>query len=283
MSRRDFRTAFSGDYLNLQMIEIEKNLSGDIARPVPRRILSFDGTVIWYDFYERPGDAVVVVLPGFWRTRRHESLRTLAAAITSSERSVAVVDLRGHGESGGRFGFNREEYRDVELVLEDLERHRGRLRFVILGLSLGGAVAVTLAARTDHDVRGLVLISAVADFEKIRPRLNPLELPRHLAFGQAFRWPRFDWRFLRSPKLVAAAEIREVSCATCLIHVVNDWLIHHDHSCELKAAHQGECELHLIELPVGYHADRIFSAAPGRVEEIIDHFLDAHLPVQEGV
>lgn len=249
------------------------------AKPVPRRIQSFDGTEIWYDIYERPGEAAVVILPGFWRTRRHPSLTNLAAAIAERGRSVIVVDLRGHGDSGGTFGFNRDEYRDVEAVLTDIESHRGALQLVVIGLSLGGAVAVTLAARTQFDVRGLILISAVADFEKIHPRLNPLELPRHLAFGQALRWPRFDWHFLKSSKLVAAAEIRDVSCPTCLIHVVDDWLIHHDHSRELQRAHRGRCDLHLIEIPGGYHADRIFSAATGQAEAIIETFLDEHLPV----
>ena len=251
----------------------------DEARPVPRRVSSFDGTEIWYDVYDRPGDTAVIVLPGFWRTRRHDSLLRLASLFSTRGHTVAVVDLRGHGDSGGKFGFNRDEYRDVEAVVSDLETRRGPLRLVIVGLSLGGAVAVTFAARTTFDVDGLILISAVADFEKIRPRLNPLELPRHLALGQAFRWPRFDWRFLRSPKMVAAADIRDVSCPACLIHVVDDWLIHHDHSRELQSAHRGPCDLHLIELPSGYHADRIFSAAPGTLEPIIEAFLDEYLPL----
>lgn len=249
------------------------------AKRVPRRIRSFDSTEIWYDFYERSGDSAVIILPGFWRTRRHESLAMLATSIADQGRSVAVVDLRGHGDSGGRFGFNRNEYLDVEAVVRDLEQHRGKLRLAVIGLSLGGAVATTFAARTSFDVCGLVLISAVANFGKIHPRLNPFELPRHLAFGQAFRWPRFDWGFLRSPKLVAASEIREVTCPTCLIHVVDDWLIHHDHSRELQSAHPGQCDLHLIELPCGYHADRIFTASPGKAEAIIDGFLDRHLPL----
>ncbi len=108
------------------MIEIKQDLSNPAANRVSRAVRSFDGTDIWYDFYERPGDAVVVVLPGFWRTRRHASLTKLAEIITRRGRSVAVLDLRGHGESGGRFGFNRDEFRDVELVLADLERLRGK-------------------------------------------------------------------------------------------------------------------------------------------------------------
>lgn len=265
----------------LSIVESEQLSLAARAKPVPRRIRSFDSTEIWYDFYERPGDTAVVILPGFWRTRRHPSLAHLAGIIAAHGHSVAVVDLRGHGDSGGTFGFNRNEYMDIEAVLNDLEEHRGRLRLAVIGLSLGGAVAVTFAARTSFDVRGLILISAVSNFGKIHPRLNPLELPRHLAFGQAFRWPRFDWGFLRSPKLVAAAEIQEVSCPACLIHVVNDWLIHHDHSRELQSAHRGPCDLHLIDLPVGYHADRIFSASPGKVEPIIDAFLDKYLPLTE--
>lgn len=263
----------------LNMPDLEHSVGGREAKAVPRRVASFDGTEIFYDLYQRPGETAVVILPGFWRTRRHPSLKALASLITRQGHSVAVIDLRGHGESGGTFGFNRDEYRDVASVIDHLESHRGPLRLVVVGLSLGGAVAVTIAARTTFDIRGLVLISAVADFQKIRPRINPLEMPHHLAFGQALRWPRFDWRFLRSPKLVASADMKDVSCPVCLIHVVGDWLIHHDHSRELQRAHRGSCDLHLIEIPGGYHADRIFSAAPGQAEAIILPFLDQHLPL----
>lgn len=257
-------------------------MRAEAAPPTAISLLSFDGTEIWYDLYDRPGDALVLVLPGFWRTRRHESMASIATRLASRGYSVAVVDLRGHGDSGGRFGFNRDEYRDVEAVLEDLERRKGKLRLALMGLSLGGAVAVTLAARTDFEISCIVLISPVADFDRIRPKIRPLEMPQHIAWGQALRWPKFDWRFFRTPKLVAAEEIGEVDAPTCLIHVVDDWLIDHEHSETLHSSHHGESELHLIDLPCGYHADRIFSIAPGKLESIIEPYLQSHLPLTAG-
>ncbi|MDX1584914.1 MAG: alpha/beta fold hydrolase [Thermoanaerobaculia bacterium] len=240
-------------------------------------VRSFDSIEIWYDLYEGAAETLVVILPGFWRTRRHPSISRFASILADRGHSVAVVDLRGHGDSGGRFGFNRHEHLDAEAVIRDVRERRGPERIVVVGLSLGGAVAVSLAARTRENIDGLILVSAVSDFEKIRPRLNPLELPRHLSWGQAFRWPRFVWSFFSSPKLVAAAEIERVSAPACMIHVVDDWLIDHRHSEELHASHPGCSELHLMEIPGGHHADRIFSVAPGRVESIIDRFLERHL------
>lgn len=262
--------------------QTRRNQSGPPpSRVLPFSVKSFDSTEIWYDVYESAGDTAVVILPGFWRTRRHDSISGLAERLASLGHTVAAVDLRGHGDSGGRFGFNRYEYRDAEVVIHDLIRRRGPLRIALMGLSLGGAVAVSLAARTELDIRCLVLVSAVADFEKIRPRLNLVEIPHHIAWKQAFHWPRFDWSFLRSPKLVASSEIGDVTVPTCLIHVVDDWLIHHEHSEELHASHRGASELHLMHIPGGYHADRIFSVAPGRVESIVEPFLDEHLSHRE--
>src|SRR5688572_23276817 len=37
--------------------------------PLSGNVVSFDGTVIHYDLYERASRGLVVVIPGFWRDR----------------------------------------------------------------------------------------------------------------------------------------------------------------------------------------------------------------------
>lgn len=259
---------------------------GPAGRPSPRSpdsgsthsVVSFDGTPIWYDLRRAAGSGFIVVLPGFWRTRRHPSIAGMSTALHEAGYSVATLDLRGHGDSGGRFGFNRDEYRDAEAVLGDLQRRHEASRFALIGLSLGGAVAVTTAARTTFDVRCLMLISPVADFRRIRPKIQPARLPRHLSARQALHWPRFEWQFFRTPKLRAVEEIASLDRPVCLIHAVDDWLVHHEHSEMLHEASGGRCELHLLDEPCGYHADRLFTTAPGKVESIVEPFLRRHFP-----
>ena len=77
---------------------------------------------VW--FYDAGAADTVVVLPGFWRHRRYASMVGLGGLLNGAGYNAAIVDLRGHGESGGRFGFNRDEWCDIDLLLRVLrERH----------------------------------------------------------------------------------------------------------------------------------------------------------------
>ena len=58
-----------------------------------------------------------------------------------------------------------------------------------------------------------------------------------------------------------------------LIHVRRDWLVHHSHSEKLAAAAGNRADLKILDIDGRYHADRIFSAAPGLIEGLIVDFL----------
>lgn len=183
------------------------------------------------------------------------------------------MDLRGHGESGGTFGFNLHEWRDVAAVGRDLKA-RGFSRIDLLGFSMGASIAVTAAARApDLPWGSLLLISPVADFALIRPRVNPFTMHRHLALAQAFRRPRFDWGFAFREKIRAVEEIGNLRCPVTIVHVRRDWLIHHRHAESLYSRAREPKRLALLEIPGRWHADRILTSAPGSIEPILAEFL----------
>ena len=75
------------------------------------------------------------------------------------ERRALAIDLRGHGKSAApRDGdYSVEGFaKDVETVVEKL----GLRRFVLVGHSLGGAVAIKYAGAHPDRVAGLVLVGA---------------------------------------------------------------------------------------------------------------------------
>ena len=234
---------------------------------------SFDDTPIHYDVYDAETDRTVVVVPGFWRDRSHPSMQRLAEYLRSHGYRVVMIDVRGHGDSGGRYGFDRFEYRDVEAVLRDIFEERPSSRVALVGLSMGGAIAISAAAECGMRIESLLLISSVAEFGSIRPRLNPLHFRRHLAVAQALKRPRFEWRFVLTEKRNALDDIRKVHVPLCLIHVEDDWLIGHRHSLRLYEAAAEPKELHILDVPGNYHADRIFSVAAERVEPLVEGFL----------
>lgn len=253
--------------------------------PIPRKspvtltVRSFDQTEIAYDLYDAQSRSVILVVPGFWRERRHPSMLALAGLLNEHGYRAAVADPRGHGGSGGIYGFNLHEHYDTAAVAEDLLQRLPVESITLVGLSYGGSVAISTAARHQLPINGLLLISPVADFDMISPRINPFTIHRHIAFSQALKGPRFEWRIRRSTKLRALDDIRDVHAPTCLIHVRNDWLIGHKHSMALYEAANDPKELHVMDIPGNYHADRIFSAAGQVILPIVLDFLKRVAPV----
>src|SRR2546430_16473721 len=90
--------------------------SGPVAAPVVESVRSIDGTAIYYDLYDQTSRSAILVVPGFWRDRRHRSMISLAAQLNALGYRAAIMDPRGHGESGGTYEFNRQEHHDVAAV-----------------------------------------------------------------------------------------------------------------------------------------------------------------------
>lgn len=247
-------------------------------QPVGVRVDSFDGVSIGYDIYDRASRSAVLVVPGFWRDRRHPSMTRLAAFLVEHGYCAAICDLRGHGESGGVFGFNRNEHYDIAVVATDIVRRTSVDQITLLGFSYGASIAISVAARHDLPLASLIAISPVADFAKLAPRINPFTIHRHIAISQALKRPRFEWRFSRTPKLRAIDEVTDVHAPLCLIHVKNDWLVDHNHSVALYENANEPKELHIIDIPGNYHADRVFSVASDSVDPILADFLSRFTP-----
>jgi pimeloyl-ACP methyl ester carboxylesterase len=244
-------------------------------------VRSFDATDIHYDLYDTPSRSLVLVVPGFWRDRRHHAMVRLATSLVSVGYRAAVVDVRGHGDSGGTYGFNLNEHYDVAAVMTDLAQRLPAVESItLLGLSYGGAIAISTAARhPELQVASLLLISPVADFAMIAPRINLFTMHRHIAFSQALRRPRFEWRVRSGPKLRALDDVGAIGAPLCLIHVKDDWLVGHRHSLALYEAAAEPKELHVIDIEGNYHADRIFSAASPIVDPLVRAFLARYTPL----
>lgn len=241
-------------------------------------VVSFDGARIHYDVYDAPSASTILIVPGFWRDRRHASMQRLARFFNDQGYRAAVLDVRGHGDSEGTYGFNLHEHHDVAAVANDLLARLGTTSsLTLVGFSYGASIAISTVARHELPITSMLLVSAVADFGMIAPRFNPFTLHRHIAFfSQALRKPRFAWTMRKSAKIRGIDDVADVHVPLCFIHVKNDWLIGHHHSEALFEAANQPKELHLLDIQGNYHADRIFTVASDSIEPIVKDFLSRH-------
>lgn len=115
-------------------------------------------------------------------TTRAEVLRAVPA-IQAAGWSVAAVSYRNDGaapaSARGAYGLGSTEWRDIDAAV-DLLRARGARRIVLMGWSMGGAIAVQAARRSPHAdlIAGLILESPALDWRDIlRTRARERHLP----------------------------------------------------------------------------------------------------------
>jgi fermentation-respiration switch protein FrsA (DUF1100 family) len=136
--------------------------------------------------------------------------------------STFLFDYRGYGRSEGR-PDEQGTYLDASAAWDYLVRERGidADRIVMLGRSLGGAVAAWLAAR--RAPRALVLESTFLSFPDIAAEQHPRLPARLLA---RYRYPVKEY-------------LTEVRSPVLVIHSRDDELIPYRHGCALyEAAHE---------------------------------------------
>ena len=128
--------------------------------------LEVAGAALTYDDEgPRDGDGVPLVFVHGWTADRHRLDHQLEHF--SPKRRVIRLDLRGHGESGGAGSRTIEELaRDVLTLLDHLEVDR----CVLVGHSMGGMIAQTIALGHPERVERLVLVNSIGRMAYSRGR-----------------------------------------------------------------------------------------------------------------
>ena len=166
-----------------------------------------DGLTLHYrDYPGRADRPPLLCIPGL--TRNARDFEPLAAALAGEWRMICV-ELRGRGESD----YARDPASYVPLqYLADLEAllvQAGIARFVAVGTSLGGILAMLLAAAGPERIAGAVL-------NDIGPDIEPEGLARIRDYvGQGRTFP--TW-------MHAARSLKEQSGALFPDYTISDWL-----------------------------------------------------------
>ena len=166
--------------------------------------------------------------------------------------NLVLVDLRGHGESGGEFfTYGAHEAVDISGLIDELE-HRGLGESVaVMGVSAGGAVAIAAAARDDR-IDAVITLGTFADLEETIAAQTPM-LPafwRRRVVGRAEAIAQFEVE-QASP----IRNIAEVRVPVLLMHGDRDAYIPPENAEQLFEAAAGPKEIYWIE--GGTHADML--------------------------
>jgi dipeptidyl aminopeptidase/acylaminoacyl peptidase len=189
----------------------------------------------------------VVLLHGVRMDKR--SLAPMGAALAADGYRAVLVDLRGHGESSGRYlTYGSVEVQDISSVLDALRARGLTLGCTgVYGFSYGGAVALELSARDPR----ITAVVAVASFSTLREVVNDYRhkyLPAALsmipsawfqgAVDEAGRIAQFD-----PDRIAPLRAVSRSSAALLLIHGTADTQVPLRHSQALFGAATGNARL----------------------------------------
>ena len=222
------------------------------------RLETAPGVTLVIDLLGPPTDPLLVLVPGFWRSRSSPRIRAIARRLAEHSR-VAVVDVRGHGEAGGTYTFGALEPADLRIVLTELAR-RGHARIGVLGFSLGGPIAMQAARELPAGVSVIAaaLVSSPTCVTRARPMFWFPDVWRQLQPSEVTRPPRFSLASLAWRRTDAAfARPAGEDFPVRVFHAAGDWLIPHSESGRWAAALGVRARVKVFDLPGRLHADAL--------------------------
>ncbi|MCF5707548.1 alpha/beta fold hydrolase [Pseudomonas syringae] len=197
----------------------------------------------WWPAPDKDAPAVLYLHGSRWNLTgqlfRIEQLRALGF-------SILAIDYRGFGKSMGQLPSEKTVYEDARIAWERLKQLQpDPQRRVIYGHSLGGAVAVDLAAELGREAdsddspvaaRGLIIESTFTNLADVATAIANTSLP--------VRW-------LLSQKFDSIDKIADVHMPVLIVHGTDDRYVPARFSEELfKAAKEPK---HLLLVPGGTH------------------------------
>ena len=150
---RDFRGSYYEPYVP-QFKEAAGRLQA--LNPEEVRIQAKDGIPLYGRYFDRKAAVTAVLFHGFHATaERNCGLQALY--FYEQGYNVLLVDMRAHGESGGRFtSFGLLEQEDVLLWCDEARKMPGVEALIVYGVSMGASSLGFASDRFPAEVRAMV-------------------------------------------------------------------------------------------------------------------------------
>jgi uncharacterized protein len=148
------------DHMN-RPVEARSQLWNE-AKPETLAFSSSDGTKLAGWWVPRSGATKTIILLHTLGGNR-EDLSVFAEPFWKAGFNLVMLDLRSHGMSEGKyFTYGFHEWKDIQAAIDTVNPKQANQTFSILGVSGGGTVAISAAAR-DPRIQKVVTIGTFAD------------------------------------------------------------------------------------------------------------------------
>lgn len=251
-ARLSAEAAFSGWYFDRPeqlQLPFSSQLIGSAVGPCPA----------WLFPAEQDTDVWCIQIHGRGTTRA-ECLRAVPL-MHNLGITTLVVSYRNDGEAPrsrtGTYGLGATEWRDVDAAIR-FARRNGARRILLMGWSMGGAIALQLALSSAHRdmIAGVVLDSPVIDWRvvldyqaglmKLPPTVTKLAISAlESDWGTAFTRTGAPIPFDRLDVVARADELRD---PILILHSDDDGFVPSDASHDLRQARPDLVELEVFEV-----------------------------------
>lgn len=282
-----FTTVLIGNQARWRGITKGPNDYGLAAETVP--FTSTDGVPLraWWIPATQPARGSVVIAHGIDHTR--QAMLERAVFLVHSGYNVLTVDLRGHGESGGKVvSTGVLEANDIVAAVQFAHTRDARLPVSVLGVSYGAVAALFAAART-RDVAALVLDGAFPTGGAVYHRI----ISHYILDSTAPMWLRAASIAAAAPGLARAMSLAyrirtglnlgsdlgsavsvapRVHVPVLMISGSDDWMVPHADATKLRLALRNT-QTTLVVIPHAKH-DTAYSTAPALYQAAVVSFLN---------
>ncbi len=221
----------------------------------PKTLTTADGYKLSYWLLDNPkcehAKDTIIYLHGI--TDSKVSGLNYAKAFAGACRKFFLIDMRRHGESGGKYcTYGYYEKHDVVRLIDQIKATDPDTEIVIIGVSMGGAIAIQTAA-IDKRVARIVaiapfydLFSIALDHELHHIGIRSRSLLKFV-LSRAERMAKF-----RADEVSPATDIRKIEVPILIVHGEHDKTVKVKYSQELaKLSRNAE----LLMVPGAGHAD----------------------------
>jgi uncharacterized protein len=203
--------------------------------------------------------------------------------------NILAIDLRAHGESGGRYATaGYWERHDLNQVINQLlaERPRQTRQLVLFGVSMGAAVAAATAVMRE-DLSAVVLECPFLDYRRaVAAHARQIGLPagllQRVAMGLAEWMSGANFDAVRPVELIP-----EIPCPLMIVQSAADPLVEPEHISVIEEAARAHADrglhTHFWKVDDAYHVEALLGDQE-LYRQKLEHFFESalHAPVRIG-